>query len=172
MLPALSHLAPDCARSRARPFIPNPPPVEKGIYVLNAIAVPIPNPGAGRGPHQSITPTIQRTPLKCHPPAPIGTYRHLTAANGTKIKLQISLPADDRQANRTNMRIKQIKAMGSQKQSGPHPFTVPASVYSAYSAVPSFIFLPAIFLPIPPGPPVTTHSGSSCARLHHSSPAH
>jgi hypothetical protein len=121
----------------------------------------------GAAPHQSHYSNNQHpAPLKCHPPALIGTYRHLTAAIGTKIKLQISLPADDRQSNRAKKRIKEIKTMDSQKQSGPHPFTVPASMYSACSAVPSFIFLPAIFLPIPPGAAChffTTHSGPSGA---------
>jgi len=85
----ISDMAPNCARWRLRPFSRNPPPVEKGIYVLNAIALPTPNLGAGRGPQSCITPTIQHpASLKCHPPAPIGTYRHLSAAIGTKIKLQ------------------------------------------------------------------------------------
>ena len=62
-------------------FIPNPPPVEKGIYVLNAIVMPTPNPGA-----------------------------------------------------RPRFGVR---------------------VFRVFRGFPLFSFLPSIFLPIPPGPPVT-----------------
>ena len=71
-LPALSYLAPDCARSRLRPFSRNPSPVEKGIYVLNAIALP--NPNTRAWPRSPINPT-NPTPRFSQVPPP-GTKRH------------------------------------------------------------------------------------------------